>query len=777
MRNKLDMKKHIVLYWPFYCIVGIWFIFASPYFLKGLVPFPSRYLVTFFPPWSATYGMPVKNNAMPDVITQIYPWKKLTIESWKSGQVPLWNPYSFSGTTHAGNFQSAVFSPFNLLFFVLPFVDAWSVLILLQPLLAGLFMFIFLRNLDRSNVASLIASIAFMFCGFMVVWMAYGTLGYAVLWLPLILYAIHNQSKRASWWNLMLLTLGIALSFFSGHFQISTYVIGLSLIFLIFELTHMKLEKGIPLFIFFLFGILLALPQLLPAYNAYIQSVRSTMFSKGEVIPFQYLITLFAPDMFGNPVTRNDWFGHYAEWASFIGVIPLLLSFYSLIGKKSRYVIFFALTAIGSLLFATPTMFNDLLFGAKIPAISTSAASRIIVLVSFALSVLASFGFDMLQHDWKHVSKKKIFGFCISIAFVVLLFWLFFLIKKPLDPEKFIVAKRNLMLPSVMVVGALLLFCVGMMRNTLIRVVAVTTFLLLVSFDLLRFAIKWMPFDPKQYVYPPMPVISALQEKVGISRVIGNFGGELSIPHGILSLEGYDAVYQERYGEFMIAVSRGNIGTPERSVIRLDKHGKYAEDALGLLGVQFALHRLSDGRQGWAYPVWLYPNYRSIYRDEHYELFENINAFPRAFLASSYVVATDKQKIIDQLFGQNLDRKKTIILEQEPMVKPQEGKGSVSITKYSPTDVVFSTETDSSQLLFLSDVYDAGWKAYVDGKRTPLYRADYDFRAVSVPLGTHKVEMQYQPESFVWGVRIALSVLVILIAGSMKELFYAHRHI
>src|SRR3989339_1877099 len=102
-----NMKKIIL-------IILVWFLFASPYFVKGLVPFPAKYLVTFFPPWSAQYGMALKNNAMPDVVTQIYPWKKITIDSWKLGQVPLWNPYSLSGTPHAGNYQTAVFSPINL---------------------------------------------------------------------------------------------------------------------------------------------------------------------------------------------------------------------------------------------------------------------------------------------------------------------------------------------------------------------------------------------------------------------------------------------------------------------------------------------------------------------------------------------------------------------------------------------------------------------------------------------------------------------------------------
>src|SRR5258706_8310785 len=124
------MKKILSKFWPIFCIFTLWFIFASPYFLKSLVPFPSKYLVTFFPPWSASYGMPLKNNAMPDVITQIYPWKKLTIDTWKLGQIPLWNPYSFSGTPHEANYQSAVFSPLNMLFFFMPMSDAWSWLIL-----------------------------------------------------------------------------------------------------------------------------------------------------------------------------------------------------------------------------------------------------------------------------------------------------------------------------------------------------------------------------------------------------------------------------------------------------------------------------------------------------------------------------------------------------------------------------------------------------------------------------------------------------------------------
>lgn len=773
-----NIKKLLLAYWPILAIFFVWFIFASPYFLKGLIPFPSKYLVTFFPPWSAVYGMPVKNNAMPDVITQIYPWKKLTIDTWKNGQISLWNPYSFSGTPHAANYQTAVFSPFNLLFLILPFIDAWSVLVLLQPLLAGLFMYLFLRSLDRSKESCFIGSVAFMFCGFLVVWMAYGTLGYAVLWLPLILTAIHRQMIHQSWWNLVLLTIAISFSFLSGHFQISFYVAMLSFVFLIFETVRKKRWiDALPLLIFYIFGILLALPQLLPSYFAYAESFRSAAFGKGEIIPFQYLMTLFSPDFFGNPVTRNDWFGHYAEWAGFVGVLPLLFALYACIGKKNAYIWFFGITAIVILLLATPTIFNDWLFQVKLPVISTSSASRIIVLTSFSLAVLSAFGMDALWLDWKSQSTRRIFGYCLSVASLLTILWLFLLINKPLDLEKLVVAKRNLVLPSIMATVGLLLFLLGLYKNKFVRFFILGTMLFITFFDLLRFATKWMPFDPKQYVYPVMPVISALQKQVGISRMVGNFGGELSMFYNIPSLEGYDAVYQERYGEFMKAVSTGRVAVPDRSVVMIDKHGKFAEQALALLGVRFVLHRLSDDGVGWTYPVWQYPNYHSIYRDNNYEIFENANVFPRAFLASSYVVISNKQSIIDTLFGKGFDRRNTIVLEREPILKPQEGEGAVTITGYTPTEIRFSVDTASPKVLFLSDVYDAGWKGFVDGKQTQVYRADYDFRAVAVPSGKHDVRMAYKPDSVIWGFRIASIVLLILVVGSLREIFYANRHL
>jgi hypothetical protein len=95
---------------PLGFIVLIWLIFSFPFFSQNKVPFSTTYLTNFFSPWNSysIYQGPVKNNAMPDIVSQIIPWKHFTIDNLRSGIIPLWNPYSFSGTNHLANLRESL---------------------------------------------------------------------------------------------------------------------------------------------------------------------------------------------------------------------------------------------------------------------------------------------------------------------------------------------------------------------------------------------------------------------------------------------------------------------------------------------------------------------------------------------------------------------------------------------------------------------------------------------------------------------------------------------
>jgi len=771
--------KLLKRFWPIILIFVIWFIFSSPYFIQHKVPFSSTYLVNFFSPWNAYPGFssPVKNNAMPDVITQIYPWKTLTINTFKNLQIPLWNPYSFSGTPQLANYQSAVLSPFNLLFFILPFIDAWSLLVLLQPLLAGIFMYLYLKTLKIGDEGSVLGAIAFMFCGFITTWMAYATLGYAILFLPLALLAIEKFYQTQKVRYLTLLSFTLPLSFFSGHFQISIYFFLFVLAYIFFKFFQTKnIRNTLYLILYTGFGILLSLPQLLPSVEAYMQSLRSGIFEKAEVIPWGYLSTFVAPDFLGNPVTRNDWFGHYAEWNAYIGLIPLMLGFYAIFKTRKKEIIFFGLIAISAILLSFQTPFLDLLIALKIPVLSTSAASRIIVLFSFSICVLAGFGMEKLIEDLKKKNVKSIYLWLSLFVAIFVILWTVVILKLGLPLDKIIIAKQNLVLPTVIffavwVLVSFSLLAVHLKKEVLIKIVPILV-ILIVAFDLLRFSTKWMPFDARSLMYPTIPIAQELNKISSADRVISGIGGEGTIYYQLPSLEGYDAVYIQRYGEFVASLSTGELTQPARSVVALPKNGLDTKQAINLLGVKYVINKVADGHSVWNFPFWTYPigTFPTIYNDGVYQIFQNTNAYPRAFMVSKYVVVNNPQKILDTMFSPSFDLKKTIVLEQDPKISLS-GQGKVDINSYSANRITIETNSSGNNLLFLSDTFYPGWEAYVDGQKTPIYRADFTFRAIDIPQGKHQIEFVYNPISFNLGVLAAvLGLFAILFSSGSRIL-------
>jgi uncharacterized membrane protein YfhO len=72
--------------------------------------------------------------------------------------------------------------------------------------------------------------------------------------------------------------------------------------------------------------------------------------------------------------------------------------------------------------------------------------------------------------------------------------------------------------------------------------------------------------------------------------------------------------------------------------------------------------------------------------------------------------------------------------------------------------------------LVLSDTFYPGWKAFVDGKEEKILRANYNFRAVPLTAGTHRVEFVYDPLSFKLGALTTfLGILGCLVIGFIKK--------
>jgi len=158
-------------------------------------------------PWHAyarEHGFERVQNPILDPIQQHYAWRKLAGEQLRKDEVPLWNPYMSAGTPFIANNQSAAFYPETWLFALLPVERAFGFAALLYMLLAGGFMYWYLRVLGCRPQAAVLGALPFMLSGFAVGWMAFLTLRSVPAWLPLMLVG-HEKTVRGArgpWWLL-----------------------------------------------------------------------------------------------------------------------------------------------------------------------------------------------------------------------------------------------------------------------------------------------------------------------------------------------------------------------------------------------------------------------------------------------------------------------------------------------------------------------------------------------------------------------------------------------
>lgn len=99
-----------------------------------------------------------------------------------------------------------------------------------------------------------------------------------------------------------------------------------------------------------------------------------------------------------------------------------------------------------------------------------------------------------------------------------------------------------------------------------------------------------------------------------------------------------------------------------------------------------------------------------------------------------------------------------------PYKPGRDSLASIKLTSYSPNHLVYKYESDKDGLAVFSEIYyPKGWNAYVDGKLTPHFRANYVLRAMILPAGNHTIDFKFEPNVFMIGEKISLISSIVLI--------------
>jgi hypothetical protein len=143
----------------------------------------------------------------------------------------------------------------------------------------------------------------------------------------------------------------------------------------------------------------------------------------------------------------------------------------------------------------------------------------------------------------------------------------------------------------------------------------------------------------------------------------------------------------------------------------------------------------------------------------------NPYAFGHAWFVNNYDLVSNADEEIDKIGKVNL--KTTAIIDEKfsEYVKGKtfknDDKDEIVLQSYLPNKLVYGSNTKNDRLVVFSEIYyPAGWNAYIDGKESPYFRADYVLRAMVVPAGKHTIEFKFEPK--IWTVGNAVSLITSL---------------
>ncbi len=153
-----------------------------------------------------------------------------------------------------------------------------------------------------------------------------------------------------------------------------------------------------------------------------------------------------------------------------------------------------------------------------------------------------------------------------------------------------------------------------------------------------------------------------------------------------------------------------------------------------------------------------------MYQDDHYVVYKNPTAYPRFKLFyAAQTVSSDKEALA-LIAHDSVDFTKKVLLEEKLPIELKLGTGSARLISSTVNSQTFSMQSTTPAIFYVSDTYFPGWTATVNNRKTKIYRANYNFRAVAVPSGTSTITFSYTPSLFRLYIFIsALSMLLLSI--------------
>jgi hypothetical protein len=650
-----------------------------------------------------------------EAVNRSYSWLQFSVFNLRHGVQPLWDQYTLGGQKldgHAGGFY-----PLHLALALAPLgpdgllsPHLYSLWFVFVHLLGACFMFALAREFHFSRFPALVAGICFSLAGFAG---ATGSLNLleGLIWLPLtllfLLRSLRAKDLRSSAWNAAMSGLAFGMSVLAGSGDMVTIQI-LVIVSAGFAAAESRARAALAIGVTVATGFAAGALQWLPALG---NGGNGAGLGAGGLSP-DSLIAMLIPDAF------HDGIGRPAAISPYMGVFPLLLAFVGTWKNwRNPWVRYFAWLALAAFLCSLGplSLFHGVL-SAVFPKLWIEDASLTVCLAGFAGALLAAFGTETLLSGTDGWSKL------------------------------------NRMFQAVLgVCGAGLLFAAAAGRE-LNPGVSMSVMVIFLSYGLFRYAVK----SPRERWLKTLMVALILFDLNAFDRLTRNrqdlAAAEPNQLDHLLSFRGAARFLKAQPDPLRVQIA--------------------AEPPLNIADA-FRIETIDDGE---SHPELWNARYRvlpasaqdpgAVYEDAFWKIYER-PAYPRAWMVHQTVFEPSREGQLARLYSAGFDGWHTAAIDGHVRLQEAVPNAGDSVLYFTSDGNRVELEVDVSSrgLLVLSERFAPGWRAVVNGSRTPIYRVNGDLRGIVLDRGSDRIVLEYRPWTLTLSWVLTLCTFLVLFAA------------
>jgi hypothetical protein len=737
----------------------------------------------------------------------------------------LWTPLLLTGFPVLADPQTSLFYPICFiskhLFQGNQAYQGWNLYVLSAYFLSALFAALFAYRLTKSRLAAMIAGIIYGFGGYQISELRHIQIIQTAVWLPLLLYFVEVLRLRTKWATLQLALMAgtSALTILAGHPQTAAYIFAATLAYAAFgniskRATSKKenIKQALIVTVLsataILFGAAIAAVQLLPSYELSQQSVRTTFgykdFLVGELEPLQ-ILGFIMPYLLGGKFGSLEGLPFSEQGPPpgllFFGFAPIVLSIFAMLRLRTQAVVpYLIATIVLSFLFALGAHTPLARLFHAIPILgSFRGLYRILLLPAFAISILSAVAIAKIESqetssdrvtlkeelltNWQKLGKWKHIALCLY-TLVGALVPTFLLGTLPLLLYK---SRPQQLWRKALLLGSIFAVIFSYAVNS-----------------------QWFQQSPPIAQFSPPSGYEQLKAKLqeknqriftlrGLAADKDEYPVNLSRLWGVSNASGYEPLMPRRYMKLLGIAEGGFLQPPWRI--------KAQDRCFDICAVRYLLAP-ADAFGGRAFVDDAWKHWKLVSQSDGVLCYENTRARPRFYLVAEHKDVSEQEALIAIKTsalpnGAVFDPETMVLIETEKQQnqthsastnetstgaseaatsKPEAAAhaavgasiSAIEIDKLTDEQIELSTESDFSGYLVVADQYYPGWKASLDGQATPILKANYVQRAITLPAGKHKAVFTYEPESYRSGLLISSAALALLtltaIIGTIKGL-------